>query len=117
MIAIRSDLRILVAARPVDFRRGMDALAMLVSEALRENPFSGALFIFRSTRMDRVKILVWDGSGLAMHYKRLETGQFTWPPIRDGGVTLSAAELTLLLSGHDWTRLVARRVQRPSRAG
>jgi transposase len=117
MIAIRSDLRILVTSRPVDFRRGMDSLAMLVSEALRENPFSGALFIFRSKRADRVKILAWDGSGLVLYYKRLETGRFTWPPIRDGVVVLRAAELTLLLDGLNWTTLLPNRVQRPLRAG
>jgi len=117
MIAIRSDLRILVTARPVDFRRGMDSLAMLVSETLRENPFSGALFIFRSKRADRAKILAWDGSGLVLYYKRLETGRFTWPPIRDGVVVLSAAELTLLLDGLNWTTLLSNRVQRPLRAG
>lgn len=117
MIALRSNLRILVTARPVDFRRGMDSLAMLVSESLQENPFDGALYIFRSKRSDRVKILVWDGSGLCLYQKRLEAGRFTWPPIRDGVVVLSTSELTLLLDGLDWTKLVQQPVKKPLRAG
>jgi transposase len=116
MIALRSNLRILVTARPVDFRRGMDSLAMLVSESLRD-PFDGALYIFRSKRSDRVKILVWDGSGLCLYQKRLESGQFKWPPIRDGVVVLSTSELTLLLDGLDWTKLVPQPVKKPLRAG
>jgi transposase len=117
MIALRSNLRIVVTARPVDFRRGMDSLAMLVSESLQSNPFDGALYIFRSKRSDRVKILMWDGSGLCLYQKRLESRQFKWPPIRDGVVFLSASELTLLLDGLDWTRLVQQPVQKPLRAG
>jgi transposase len=61
MISVRSGLRILVTASPVDFRRGMDSLAMLVTETLRRDPFCGDLFVFRSKRSDRVKILAWFG--------------------------------------------------------
>jgi transposase len=75
MLTLRSDLRIMVAAWPVDFRRGMDSLAMLVSETLRKDPFCGDLFIFRSKRSDRIKILTWDGTGLVLYSKRLESGR------------------------------------------
>ncbi len=109
--------RILVATQPVDFRRGMDSLAVLVSEVLREDPFGGALFIFRSKRMDRIKILAWDGTGLCLYSKRLEIGGFAWPPIRDGSIILSAAQLSSLIDGLDWRRLSASVVKRPSRAG
>ena len=67
MIAPGMGLRILVATQPVDFRRGMDSLAVLVSEALRDDPFCGALFVFRSKRADRIKILAWDGTGLCLY--------------------------------------------------
>jgi transposase len=70
--------------------------------------FAGDVFIFRSKRLDRLKILMWDGSGLCLLAKRLEAGAFTWPPVRDGSVTLSAAQLRLLLTGMDWTRLETR---------
>ena len=97
----RPGLRILVTSRPVDFRRGMDSLSTLVKETLATDPFAGDVFVFRSKRVDRLKILVWDGSGLVLLSKRLERGRFTWPPVQDGAVTLSAAQLTLLFSG--WT--------------
>src|SRR5271169_1081711 len=64
MIAIPAGVRIVVASRPVDFRNGLDGLAALVQQALRENPFAGDLFVFRAKRADRVKILAWDGTGL-----------------------------------------------------
>ncbi len=62
----RPGLRIMVAAKPVDFRKGMDSLAALVKQALASDPFTGDVFIFRSKRSDRLKLLVWDGSGLCL---------------------------------------------------
>lgn len=117
MIAVRSGLRILVASRPVDFRRGMDSFAMLVSGMLRKDPFCGDLFIFPAKRADRVKILTWDGTGLVLYSKRLESGRFTWPPISDGTIMLSATQLSLLLEGSDWRKIPQRIVDRPLRAG
>lgn len=101
----RPGLRIMVAAKPVDFRKGMDSLAGLVVQALAADPFAGDVFIFRSKRSDRLKLLVWDGSGLCLITKRLESGAFTWPPVRDGAVTLTAVQLRLLFTGMDWTQL------------
>ena len=100
-------MRVLIATQPVDFRKGMDSLAALVVQALACDPFTGDVFLFRSKRSDRLKVLVRDGSGLCLITKRLETGAFTWPPVRDGAVTLSAAQLRLLFTGMDWTRLGA----------
>jgi hypothetical protein len=76
MIAVPGGVRIVVASRPVDFRNGLDGLAALVQQALRENPFAGDLFVFRAKRADRVKILAWDGTGLCLFHKRLEKGGF-----------------------------------------
>ncbi|MDQ2765025.1 MAG: IS66 family insertion sequence element accessory protein TnpB [Pseudomonadota bacterium] len=106
----RPGLRIVVASTPVDFRKGMDSLAALVTQALASDPFAGDVFIFRSKRSDRLKLLVWDGSGLCLVIKRLESGAFTWPPVRDGAVTLNVAQLRLLLTGMDWTQLSARAI-------
>ena len=64
MITVPAGIRVLVATKPVDFRKGADGLAALVREQLRHDPFSGTIFVFRSKRSDRLKILVWDGSGL-----------------------------------------------------
>jgi transposase len=77
-------VRILVATQPVDFRKGHDGLAALVQSALKEDPFTGTVFVFRAKRADRLKILFWDGTGLVMAYKRLEETTFTWPAIKDG---------------------------------
>jgi transposase len=67
MIAVPAGMRVLVATRPIDFRKGADGLVALVSETLGNDPFSGTVFVFRSKRTDRVKILVWDGSGLVLY--------------------------------------------------
>lgn len=64
MISVPPGVRVLLAARPVDFRKGSHGLAALAAEALGEDPFSGAVMVFRAKRADRIKILVWDGSGL-----------------------------------------------------
>jgi hypothetical protein len=65
-------VRVLIATRPVDFRRGADGLAATVQSVLRHDPFSGTIFVFRSKRADRVKMLVYDGTGLVLIWKRLE---------------------------------------------
>ena len=107
-------VRVLVATKPVDFRKGMDGLAALVQQQLRADAFSGAVFCFRSKRADRVKLIFWDGSGLCLYCKRLEDGKFRWPPISDGVMRLSASQLAALLDGLDWSRLHAREVARPT---
>ena len=117
MILPPGAFRVLVASRPVDFRKGMDGLAALVQEHLRLDPFGGAVFVFRAKRADRVKLLVWDGTGLVLIYKRLETGKFRWPRIEDGVMRLSPAQLGALFEGLDWTRVHALRVRRPRVAG
>src|SRR3954451_8880831 len=116
VIAVPPGVRILLAARPVDFRKGMDGLAALVQQALRADPFAGEVFIFRPKRADRVKILVYDGTGLVLVTKRLEAGRFSWPSPADGVVRLSAAQLATLLEGLPWHRLRPRATPRPSTA-
>ena len=66
---------------------------------LAANPFSGALFVFRGRRGDILKILAWDGSGLCLFAKRLEQGKFVWPPIVEGRLRLTPAQLALLTEG------------------
>jgi transposase len=95
----------MVASQPIDFRKGLDSLAALVTQVLASDLYTGDVFIFRSKRSDRLKLLLWDGSGLCLVTKRLESGGFTWPPVRDGAVTLSASQLRLLFSGMDWTQI------------
>jgi len=108
--------RVVVAMRPVDFRKGMDGLAALIQAEHSADPFSGVVYVFRSRRADRVKLLYWDGTGLCLFAKRLEEGRFRWPQIADGVMRLSPAQLAALLEGLDWTRVHARRVRAPTAA-
>ena len=106
-------VRVLVATRPVDFRKGANGLAALVKEQLGSDPFSGVLYVFRSRRADRVKLVFWDGTGLCLFAKRLEDGKFRWPRIQDGVMRLSAAQLGALVEGLDWKRVYVPRIARP----
>ena len=115
MIALPAGARILLATQPVDFRKGAHALAALAAEVLGEDPFSGVVLVFRSKRADRVKILVWDGSGLVLVWKQLEGGAFRWPPVVDGVVRLTPVEFAALFDGIDWRRVQAlREIPKPS---
>jgi len=106
-------VRVLVATKPVDFRKGMDGLTALVREHLRDDPFSGTVFVFRAKRADRVKLVWWDGSGLCLFAKRLENGGFYWPAIEDGTIKLSGAQLAALIEGMEWTRVRAVEARTP----
>ena len=97
MIAPPAGARILLATKPVDFRKGAHGLAGLAAEVLGADPFSGAVLVFRSRRADRVKVLVWDGSGLVLVWKQLEGGAFRWPAVVDGVVRLTPVEFAALL--------------------
>ena len=86
-----------------------NSLAALAAEVLGADPFSGAVLVFRSRRADRVKILVWDGSGLVLVWKQLEGGAFRWPPVVDGVLRLTPVEFAALFDGIDWRRVQATR--------
>jgi transposase len=105
MIVASGTVRVMVATRPVDFRKGMEGLAALVREVPGADPFSGTVFVFRAKRADRVKLLFWDGSGTVLVCKRLEDGKFRWPGVQDAILRLSAAKLQALLEGLDWRRV------------
>jgi len=116
MIVPPAGVRVLVATKPVDFRKGMDGLAALAQQVLGQDPFSGTVLVFRAKRADRLKLLVWDGSGLVLVSKRLEQGRFKWPPIINGMMRLSPAQLAALLEGLDWSRVHVPRILRPKLA-
>src|SRR5258708_14496209 len=112
-VPLSGGVRVLIAAKPVDFRKGANGLAALAKEVLAQDPFSGAIIVFRAKRTDRVKILLWDGSGLLLVWKRLENGGFKWPPIMDGRMQPSPAQLAAMIEGRDWTRLPVPAISRP----
>ena len=115
MISIPAGARMLVATRPIDFRKGAHSLAALAAEELREDPFSGVVIVFRAKRGDRLKILVWDTSGLVLIWKQLQQGAFRWPPVMDGTMKLTAVEFAALFDGLDWTRVQSTKgIPRPT---
>lgn len=105
MIGPTGAVRVMVATKPVDFRKGAEGLAALVRETMEADPFSGAVYVFRAKRADRIKLVFWDGTGLCLFAKRLEDGIFRWPRIENGVMKLSAAQLSALLEGLDWRRV------------
>ena len=143
MISPAGGLRIYVATRPTDFRKGIDGLALVVQETMGLDPFSGAAFVFRAKRADRIKVLVWDQTGIVLVHKRLEGAKFVWPKVRDGVMTMSRsagaklrrcmtgptfaalrlqagmspAQFSALFEGLDWRLVRPEAVRRPERAG
>jgi transposase len=123
MCSLRSDghvhadatrgLTIYVATQPVDFRKRAEGLALLTKETLGHDPMKGVAVVFRAKRADRVKIVVWDGTGLVMYWKRLDSSGFKWPPIVAGVMRMNASQLSALLAGMDWTRMHAPRIPQP----
>lgn len=108
----------MMATKPVDFRKGAEGLAALVRDGMKTDPFSGAVYVFRAKRADRVKLIFWDGTGVCLFAKRLEDGAFRWPNVQDGVMHLTAAQLSALLEGLDWRRVhVARETTVPTQAG
>jgi transposase len=108
-----------VATAPADLRRSFDGLMGLVRDFLGGDPLSGPLFVFRNRAGDRLKVLWWDRDGLAIFYKRLEEGTFTFPPAAGDAaqVEMTAADLQLVLQGIDPTRVQrSKRYQRPAPA-
>jgi transposase len=122
MLNLALPSRVFVCTQPADMRRSFDGLAALVQQHLECDPLSGDLFVFRSKRGDRVKLLYWNDDGYALWYKRLEEGTFPWPT-SDGtracvgphGLTLRPAELAMLLDGIELANVQRRqRYQRPT---
>jgi transposase len=100
MLSFSTTQRIYLAVEPVDMRKQFNGLWALAAEKLKEDPFSGALFVFTNKDKDRVKILCWDGTGVWVAAKRLEKGRFSWPAINGmAKVDMEPAALTMLLAG------------------
>ena len=113
---IPAGVKVFLASHPIDFRKGPDSLLSLVRDA-GSDPFSGALYVFRAKRADRIKIVWWDGSGVCIFAKRLEKSAFCWPRIGPVRVQLSQAQLMALVDGLDWKRVRPLAVKAPVFAG
>jgi transposase len=104
MTLLPSGVKIHVALGVTDMRKGLDGLAMLVQGTLKQDPFSGHLFLFRGRKASLLKIIFWDGTGLCLFTKRLEQSRFFWPGADEatGSVMLTQAQLSMLIEGIDW---------------
>jgi len=118
MFGLTTATRVFVAPGATDMRKGFDGLFGLVRDALGEDPLSGHIFLFANRGRTRVKVLVFDGSGLWVCSKRLEKGRFAWPKAAEGQtrITMRAEELTMLLSGIDLMQTKTRKWFRRSMA-
>ena len=94
--------RVYLCREPVDFRKGMRSLAVLVEQALGQDPFAATLYVFTNRRRDAVKCLYWERNGFCLWHKRLEQARFQWPRHLDGAViALDGQQLNWLLDGYD----------------
>lgn len=101
MLSLPPSVRVFLCLLPADMRRSFNSLALMVGQVVRQDPFSGHLFVFRNRRGDRVKILYWDRDGYALWYKRLEQGVFRFPTHADDSVEVPGSDLALVLDGID----------------
>ncbi len=115
MIPVPSNTRIWLAAGVTDMRRGFNTLAAQAERVLAEDPYSGHLFVYRGRRGDLIKIIWWDSQGACLFSKRLERGRFVWPSPAHGKVSVTPAQLAMLLEGIDWR--MPQRTWRPLKAG
>ena len=86
MIFLAQQMRVLVVTQPVDFHKDHGGLTVLCKDL-----FTGTIFVFRAKRMDRLKLVFWDGSGIVLVYKRLKDSNFVWPAVRGGVISLNRA--------------------------
>jgi transposase len=106
MIGPPPGTRVYLACGVTDMRRGFDSLSAQVESVLNLDPYGGAIFIFRGRRGDLLKALYWDGQGLVLYAKRLEKGRFVWPQAKEGTLSLTAAQVSMLVEGIDWRQPV-----------
>lgn len=87
--------------KPIDFRKQIDGLVMLIADQLQLVPTSGQLFLFRNRVANKIKILYWDHNGFWLCYKRLEKGRLKFPNVGDDTMLLTKEQFSWLLSGLD----------------
>ncbi len=109
MLSLPPTVRVFLCLKPADMRLSFDRLALLVEQQVRQDPFSGHLFLFRNRIGDKLKILYWDKDGYAIWYKRLEEGTYQFPSLAEGDLEIKAWQLSALLEGLDFSSAKQRR--------
>ena len=115
MIPVPTNTMVWLAAGVTDMRKGFDGLSAQAEKVLKQNPYCGHLFVFRGRRGDLIKVIWLDGQGSCLFSKRLEKGKFVWPSAKDGKLSLTPAQLSMLLEGIDWR--MPQRTLRPLTTG
>ena len=115
MIPVPVSTKVWLAVGVTDMRKGFNGLSALAEKVLAEDPYCGHLFVFRGRRGDLIKVIWFDGQGACLFSKRLEKGRFVWPSPADGKVSVTSAQLAMLLEGIDWRTPL--RTWRPLAAG
>jgi len=115
MIPVPASTKVWLAAGVTDMRKGFNGLSALAEGVLKQDPYCGHLFVFRGRRGDLVKVIWFDGQGACLFSKRLEKGRFVWPSPAHGRVSVTPAQLAMLLEGIDWR--APQRIWRPLTAG
>lgn len=115
MIPVPANTKVWLAAGVTDMRKGFNGLSVLAEKVLERDPFSGHLFVFRGRRGDLAKVIWFDGQGACLFSKCLERGKFVWPSPAQGRVSITSAQLSMLLEGIDWRSV--QRTWRPLTTG
>ncbi len=115
MIPVPTNMKVWLSAGVTDMRKGFNGLSALAEKVLKQNPYCGHLFVFRGRRGDLIKVIWFDGQGACLFSKRLEKGRFVWPSATDGKLSLTPAQLAMLLEGIDWR--MPQRTWRPLTVG
>ena len=96
-----------LVVEPIDMRAGIDGLSQKIQATLGRSPCDGSAYAFRNRRQNRLKLLIWDGTGVWLCQRRLHRGHFIWPSADTPVCTLNAAQWNWLITGVDWQRLDA----------
>jgi len=115
MIPVPTNTKVWLAAGVTDMRKGFNGLSAQAEKVLKRDPYCGHLFVFRGRRGDLIKVIWFDGQGACLFSKRLERGRFAWPSVKTGKLSLTPAQLAMLLEGIDWR--MPRRTWRPLTTG
>lgn len=103
MFNLEPNIKIYLATGHTDMRKGINGLSILANKIISDQLVSGALFVFRGKRSDRMKVLWWDGQGYCLYYKCMDSGKFTWPADSSkGAVGITKAQLSMLIEGIDY---------------
>jgi transposase len=115
VIPVPTNTKVWLSAGVTDMRKGFNGLSALAEKVLKQNPYCGHLFVFRGRRGDLIKVIWFDGQGSCLFSKRLEKGKFVWPSAKDGKLSVTPAQLAMLLEGIDWR--MPQRTWRPLTVG